>query len=75
MNITPITVTIEELTKNYQDDGDGGVTAYDHKLCVRPPYQREFCYKDAQRNAVIDTVRKGYPLNVMYWSKTGVCLA
>lgn len=71
MNITPITVTIEELTKNYQDDGDGGVTAYDHKLCVRPPYQREFCYKDAQRNAVIDTVRKGYPLNVMYWSKTG----
>jgi hypothetical protein len=24
-----------------------------------------------QRNAVIDTVRKGYPLNVMYWVKNG----
>lgn len=64
-------ITIEELVKDYTDDGDGGVVGYDHRLVIRPAFQREFVYKDKQRDAVIDTVRKGYPLNVMYWSKTG----
>lgn len=36
----------------------------------RPKYQREFVYKDKQRDAVIDTVRQGFPLNVMYWVKS-----
>lgn len=71
MNIKPTTVTIEELVKNYNDDGDGGVTGYNDHLTIRPAFQREFVYKDKQRDAVIETVRKGYPLNVMYWSKTG----
>jgi hypothetical protein len=30
--------------------------------------QREFIYKDRQRDAVIDTVVKDFPLNVMYWA-------
>lgn len=47
------------------------VVGYDHRLVIRPAFQREFIYKDKQRDAVIETVRKGYPLNVMYWSKTG----
>src|SRR5690606_3797578 len=29
---------------------------------------REFIYKEQQRNAVIDTVMKDFPLNVMYWA-------
>jgi len=66
MKITPIQVTVADLTKNYKDDGDGGVFGYDDKLTIRPSFQREFVYKDQQRNAVIDTVRRGYPLNVMY---------
>lgn len=37
------------------------------KLNIRPAYQREFIYKDKQRNEVIHTVRKGFPLNTMYW--------
>ena len=41
--------------------------AYGGKLDVRPKYQREFIYKDKQRDAVLDTVKKGFPLNVMYW--------
>jgi hypothetical protein len=32
--------------------------------------QREFVYDDKKRNAVIDTIRKGFPLNVMYWVVT-----
>ena len=69
MNITEKKIKVSELCKGYTDDGEGGVFAYDGKLCVRPAYQREFVYKDKQRDAVIDTVRKGFPLNVMYWSK------
>lgn len=29
MKIIPIQVTIADLTKNYKDDGDGGVFGYD----------------------------------------------
>lgn len=29
MKITPIQVTVADLTKNYKDDGDGGVFGYD----------------------------------------------
>ena len=36
---------------------------------IRPRYQREFVYKDAKRDAVIDTVLQWLPLNVMYWAK------
>ena len=35
---------------------------------IRPLYQREFIYKDKQRDAVIDTITKDFPLNVMYWA-------
>ncbi len=34
---------------------------------IRPKYQREFVYDEKKRNAVIDTIRKSFPLNVMYW--------
>ena len=61
-------ITVRELTKNYEDNADNGVVGYGGKLDIRPPYQREFIYKDAQRAAVIDTVTKNYPLNVMYWA-------
>jgi hypothetical protein len=68
MKIELRSITIAELAKNFKDDKEGGVTGYSGKLDIRPPYQREFVYKDKQRAAVIDTVLKGFPLNVMYWS-------
>ena len=61
-------ITIRELSEEYADDYDGGVVGYGGKLNIRPPYQREFIYKDKQRDAVIETVLNGYPLNVMYWA-------
>ena len=36
MKITPIQVTVADLTKNYKDDGDGGVFGYDDRLTIRP---------------------------------------
>jgi hypothetical protein len=64
-------ITVKELTDGFQDNSEAGVLAYDGKLDIRPPYQREFIYKDKQRDAVIDTVRKDFPLNVMYWAVRG----
>lgn len=61
-------ITVRELTQDYEDNAEKGVRAFGGKLDVRPPYQREFVYKDKQRDAVIDTLTQGFPLNVMYWA-------
>src|SRR5437762_7087233 len=61
-------IPVRKLTDGFADNAEQGVIAYGGKLDIRPPYQREFIYKDKQRDAVIDTVRKHYPLNVMYWA-------
>ena len=68
MKIELLDLTVQELVEDYYDDGESGVTGYGGKLDIRPPYQREFIYKEKQRNAVIDSILKGFPLNVMYWS-------
>lgn len=60
-------ITIREVVNDYKDGAEEGVVAYGGKLDVRPKYQREFVYKDKQRDAVLDTIKKGFPLNVMYW--------
>ncbi len=61
-------ITVRDLANGYEDNEENGVIGYGGKLDVRPPYQREFVYKDKQRDAVIDTVTRDFPLNVMYWS-------
>ena len=68
MKIELLDLTVRELVEDYDDDGEGGVTGYGGKLDIRPPFQREFIYKDKERNAVIDSILKGFPLNVMYWA-------
>ena len=52
----------------FKDNGYKGVSGMHGKLDIRPPYQRDFRYNATQQQAVIQTVLKGYPLNVMYWS-------
>ena len=68
MKITLKEIAVRNLVEGYHDDNEGGVTGYGGRLDIRPPYQREFIYKPKQRDAVIDTVRKRFPLNVMYWA-------
>jgi hypothetical protein len=62
-------ITIREIAKGYVNDEEEGVVGLNGKLNIRPKYQREFIYKDKQRDAVVETVRKDFPLNVMYWVK------
>ena len=61
-------ITVRELTNGYQDNDENGVVGFGGKLDIRPPYQREFIYKEKQRDAVINTITKEFPLNVMYWA-------
>lgn len=70
MEIEPKKITIRELILNYEDKDEEGVIGYNGKLNIRPPYQREFVYDDKKRQAVLDTVFKGYPLNSIYWAVT-----
>ena len=41
-------ITVADLFEGYKDNEESGVVAYSGKLDVRPPYQREFIYKDKQ---------------------------
>ena len=68
MKIELLDLTVQEIVEDYEDAGEGGVTGYGGKLDIRPPFQREFIYNDKERNAVIDSILKGFPLNVMYWA-------
>ncbi len=61
-------ITVRQLADDYKDNAEDGVVGFGGKLDIRPPYQREFIYKDKQRDAVINTLTKEFPLNVMYWA-------
>lgn len=69
MTVMPQVVTIRDIVKGYVDNADAGVVGYNGKLNIRPAYQREFVYKDAQRNAVVDTIRRNLPLGLFYWAQ------
>lgn len=60
-------IPVREVINGYKDNDEEGVVAYDGKLDIRPKYQREFVYSGKQRDAVIETIKQGFPLNVMYW--------
>lgn len=60
-------ISIRDVISEFKDSAEEGVTAYNGKLNIRPKYQREFVYKEKQRDAVIETIKNNFPLNVMYW--------
>lgn len=65
-------LTIKDIVEGFDEDTKSGkVVAFGGRLNVRPAYQREFVYEMDKQKAVIDTILKGYPLNVMYWAKNG----
>ncbi len=68
MEIKLTEILIKDLVAGYENNDEAGVKAFSGKLDIRPPYQREFIYKTEQQMSVINTVMKGFPLNVMYWA-------
>jgi len=65
-------IPVREVVDGYIDSEENGVVGYSGRLNIRPAFQREFIYKDKQRDEVIRTVQKNFPLNVMYWVKGDV---
>ncbi len=63
-------IKVKEILKGFVDNDDDGVFAYDGKLAIRPPYQREFVYDLEKSESVLQTVLKKFPLNIMYWVLT-----
>lgn len=60
-------IPVKDVFSGYKDSADEGIVGYNGKLNIRPAFQREFIYKDKQRDEVIRTINKNFPLNVMYW--------
>jgi len=63
-------IKVKDILNGFIDNDDDGVFAYNGKLAIRPPYQREFVYDLEKSESVLQTVVKGFPLNIMYWVQT-----
>src|SRR3989338_587824 len=64
-------IKVKDVFNGYQDKNWDGVVGYGGKLDIRPIYQREFIYNPENERAVIDTILKGQPQNLMYGVKKG----
>ena len=63
-------ILIRDLYNGYiHNEDDNSIIGYYGKLNIRPKYQREFIYSGKQREEVIKSIQKSFPLNVMYWCK------
>lgn len=69
MKVELFPILVGDVVNGYIDNGENGVFGFGGRLNIRPKFQREFVYKDKQRDAVIETITKNFPLNVMYWAK------
>lgn len=70
MTIENMQLRVRDLIRGFKEDIiKGSVVAWDGRLVVRPEYQREFIYDDAAQSKVLNTVRNGFPLNILYFVK------
>ncbi len=67
MEIKLHTILVKDLIEGFEDNQEEGVVGYGGKLNIRPAFQREFVYNEKQQKEVINSIFKGFPLNVMYW--------
>lgn len=71
MHISTFNTTVGEVSAGFVDSDEEGVVGFEGSLNIRPKYQREFIYREKQRDAVIRTIIGGFPLNTMYWVGSG----
>ena len=72
MKIDRIQIKVRDLIDGYEEkgaEGIEGVVAYGGRLDVRPAYQREYIYGEKDRDEVLRSVKKHFPINIMYWAK------
>lgn len=65
-------ITVEDICKGfvYNEYEGRGLFGLSGKLTIQPEYQRNYIYADGKRDvAVIDSILKGYPLGLIYFTK------
>ena len=65
-------ITVDDICKGfvYNDYEGKGLFGLSGKLTIQPEYQRNYIYADGKRDvAVIDSLLKGYPLGLIYFTK------
>ena len=66
------TITVRDICKGfvYNEYEGKGLFGLSGKLTIQPEYQRNYIYADGKRDvAVIDSLLKGYPLGLIYFTK------
>ncbi len=72
MKTTLKTYTVSELVKDfvYNEHEGKGLFGLGGKLTIQPEYQRNYIYADGKKDvAVIDSLLKGYPLGLFYFTQ------
>ena len=65
-------ITISDICKGfvYNEYEGKGLFGLSGKLTIQPEYQRNYIYADGKRDvAVIDSILRGYPLGLIYFTK------
>ena len=65
-------LTVEDICKGfvYNEYEGKGLFGLSGKLTIQPEYQRNYIYADGKKDvAVIDSLLKGYPLGLIYFTK------
>ena len=70
--ILDTTITIDDICKGfvYNEYEGKGLFGLSGKLTIQPEYQRNYIYADGKRDvAVIDSILKGYPRGLIYFTQ------
>jgi HNH endonuclease len=65
-------ITVEDICKGftYNEYEGKGLFGLSGKLTIQPEYQRNYIYADGKKDvAVVDSLLKGYPLGLIYFTK------
>lgn len=65
-------ITVEDICKGfvYNEYEGKGLFGWSGKLTIQPEYQRNYIYADGKKDvAVIESLLKGYPLGLLYFTK------
>lgn len=64
--------SISDIVAGFMEDSSTNqVSSMNGRLDIRPKYQRQFVYGVEDSKAVIDSMVNSFPINVMYWVRTG----
>lgn len=69
-----INTTIKEITEGfvYNEIEGKGLFGLAGQLVIQPEYQRNYIYGDGKKDtALVDSIIKGYPIGLIYFSKIG----